>query len=254
MLKVIVIDDEELVRSGIVMETDWNAMDCMVVGEASDGEEGLLAIEKYHPDLVICDIKMPGMTGIEMLKALREKGDDTPVIFLTAYSDFSYAQQAVHLAASEYILKPFEDGKLEEAVIRIKNRIQDERKNHNEKTSSNILNDELITKKGDKSKYVSESISFIVKNYSNPNLGIRMVAENVGISEGHLSHVFKSETDYTVNDYITRYRIKAAMKLLESFRYKIYEVAEMVGYKDITYFSTIFKKLTGMNPSDWKGQ
>lgn len=254
MLKVIVIDDEEIVRSGIVMQTNWNAMDCMVVGEAADGEEGLCAVEKYHPDLIICDIKMPKMTGLEMLQKLREKGNETPVIFLTAYSDFSYAQQAIHLSASEYILKPFEDGKLEEVVSRIKEKIQNERKNQNDKKTSNILNDEIITKKGDKSKYVSESINFIVKNYNNPNLGIRSVAENIGISEGHLSHVFKSETDYTVNDYITRYRIKAAMKLLEDCRYKIYEVADMVGYKDITYFSTIFKKLTGMNPSDWKEQ
>ena len=71
MYKVIVIDDETLVRRGIVMETDWQALDCMVVAEADNGIEGLEAIRKYHPDLLICDIRMPQMAGIEMLKQLR---------------------------------------------------------------------------------------------------------------------------------------------------------------------------------------
>ena len=85
MYKVIVIDDETLVRRGIVMETDWQALDCMVVAEADNGIEGLEAIRKYHPDLLICDIRMPQMDGIEMLKQLRAEGNDVSVIFLTAY-------------------------------------------------------------------------------------------------------------------------------------------------------------------------
>ena len=66
--------------------------------------------------------------------------------------------------------------------------------------------------------------------------------------------MFKAETDYTVNAFITRYRIKAAMKLLSDVRYKVYEVAEKVGYKDITYFSSVFKKITGLNPSDFQNR
>lgn len=252
MLKVLVVDDETLVRNGIVLETDWNSIGCMVVGEASNGEEGLEAVDKLHPDLIICDIKMPRMDGIEMLKTLRERDDNTPLIFLTAYSDFSYAQQAIRHSASEYILKPFEDGKLEEAVARIKDKITNERKTISDMHKEDVLSDELILRKGDKSKYVSEALNYISQNYGKPDIGIKTVADSIGISEGHLSHVFKSETDYTVNSYITRYRIKAAMKLLADCRYKVYEVAEMVGYKDITYFSATFKKITGVNPSEYQ--
>ena len=89
MFKILVIDDESLVRKGIVMETDWAALDCMVVAEAANGEEGLEAIHKYRPDLVICDIRMPKMDGIEMVTALRNEGNETYVIFLTAYDDFA---------------------------------------------------------------------------------------------------------------------------------------------------------------------
>ncbi len=69
MLKVLVIDDEVFVRKGIVMETDWASLDCMVAGEAANGLEGLEACRKYNPDLIISDIRMPKMDGIEMLRA-----------------------------------------------------------------------------------------------------------------------------------------------------------------------------------------
>ena len=112
MLKVVVVEDEELVRRGIVLAVDWASVDCVVVGEASNGEEGLEVIRRYHPDLVITDIKMPKLDGIEMLRQLRAEGNDAYAIFLTAYSDFDYAQAAVRLGAVDYLLKPFQDGEL----------------------------------------------------------------------------------------------------------------------------------------------
>jgi|P827metagenome_2_1110787.scaffolds.fasta_scaffold00449_16 two-component system response regulator YesN len=254
MIKVLVVDDETLVRQGIVMETDWASLNCTVIAEAANGLEGLEAVKKFTPDLIICDIKMPKMDGLEMLTKLRESGIGTPVIFLTAYSDFEYARQAIKLAATDYLLKPFEDGDLEKAITRITSRITRERKNLRQMHESDVLSDEIIEKKGDKSKYVAEALNYIAEHYGDENLGIKDVAESIGISEGHLSHVFKAETDYTVNAFITRYRIKAAMKLLSDVRYKVYEVAEQVGYKDITYFSSVFKKITGLNPSDFQNK
>ena len=251
MNKILVVDDETLVRRGIVMETDWNACECMVVGEAENGEEGLACVEKLHPDLIICDIRMPKMDGLEMLTRLREKGDKTPVIFLTAYSDFSYAQKAIKLSATDYLLKPFEDGELEKAVKRVCDRLTSDRRKSKENHADEVLSS-LAEQKGDKSKYVSDALTYITEHFAEEDLGIKSIAESMGISEGHLSHIFKKETDYTVNAYITRYRIKAAMKLLTGYRHKVYEVAEMVGYKDITYFSTVFKKIAGMNPSEYQ--
>ena len=127
MLKVVVVEDEELVRRGIVLAVDWASVDCVVVGEASNGEEGLEVIRRYHPDLVITDIKMPKLDGIEMLRQLRAEGNDAYAIFLTAYSDFDYAQAAVRLGAVDYLLKPFQDGALAAAIRRVQRR---EAENH----------------------------------------------------------------------------------------------------------------------------
>lgn len=248
MLKVVVIDDEDLVRKGIVLEVDWQSIGCMVVGEASNGEEGLEAVHKYSPDLIITDIRMPKMDGIEMLKQLRDENNQVNVIFLTAYSDFTYAQNAIKLLAADYLLKPFEDGELENAVLRVKQRLDENTK----KNTPQKQEPELMLKKGDKSKYVMEAMEYIAKHYSDNELSISLVAESLGISEGHLSHIFKKETDYTITAYLTQYRIHMAMKLLSDCRYKIYEVTEMVGYRDITYFSSTFKKMVGISPSEYQ--
>ena len=250
MYKVIVVDDENFVRRGIVLETDWEALDCEVVAEAANGEEGLLAIEKYHPDVVISDIRMPKLTGIDMLRKLREAGDDTYVIFLSAYNDFAYAQQAIKYNATDYLLKPFEDGDLEAAITRVKEKISARVAKGDEEHEQDVLSHKALAK-GDKSKYVSAALEYIAENLSDPDINIRTIAENIDISESHLSHIFKKETEYTVNAYITRYRMRTAMKLLKDHKHKVYEVAEMVGYRDIAYFSTTFKKIIGVNPSEY---
>ncbi len=251
MYKIVVIDDENVVRNGIVLETDWNRLDCEVVGEASNGLEGLEIIEKYHPDLVICDIKMPKMSGLDMLRILREEGNDTYVIFLTAFSDFAYAQQAIKYGAADYLLKPFDDSDLETAITKMKNKLNAKMKSGQNRHEEDVLSHAALSK-GDKSKYVADALEYIAGNLSDPDISIRSIAEQLDISESHLSHIFKKETDYTVNAYITRYRMRTAMKLLKNNKHKVYEVAEMVGYRDIAYFSATFKKITGVNPSEYQ--
>lgn len=252
MLKVLVVDDERFVRQGLVMGTDWSDLDCTVVAEAEDGESGLAAARRYNPDLIISDIRMPQMDGIEMLRLLREEGSRARVIFLTAYSDFSYARSAVKLLASDYLLKPFEDGELEAAVTKIREQIYMEREEKAKAEEEKLPR--LTLNSSGKSKYVAKALAYIAEHYGDEDISVGTVADSLGISQGHLSHSFKKETEYTVMAYIMRYRMNAAIKLLSGSRYKVYEVAEMVGYRDITYFSSTFKKIVGVPPSEYQGR
>lgn len=249
MLKVLVVEDEEMIRKGIVLAVDWAALDCVVVGEAANGLQALEAVERYAPSLIITDLKMPVMDGLEMLRQLRERGNNAFVIILTAYDSFAYAQTALRLGAVDFLLKPFHDGELEQAVTRLKQRM-DRAGQGGEKGPAPLPLPEL--KKGDKSKYVLEAMAYIGEHYHEPNIGVGAIAQHLGISEGHLSHTFKKETDYTLLNYLTRYRIHRAMELLRDCRLKVYEVAEQVGYRDIAYFSATFKKLVGMSPSEYQ--
>lgn len=243
MLKVLIVEDEEMIRKGIVLTVDWAALDCVVVGEATNGVQGLEAARRLEPSLIITDLKMPQMDGIEMLKALRAEGCKAYVIILTAYDHFSYAQSALRLGAVDYLLKPFHDGDLENAITRLQQRMQ---------SGGEQAAPIGATRKGDKSKYVLEAMDYISKHYNDPDISVGSVAESLNISEGYLSHTFKKETDYTLLNYITRYRIHKAMELLKDCRVKVYEVAEQVGYRDIAYFSATFKKYTGISPSEYQ--
>mgnify|MGYP001081542672 CR=1 FL=1 len=98
MLKVLVVEDEEMIRKGIVLTVDWAAIDCVVVGEAANGEEALAVVERCEPTLIITDLKMPKMDGITMMNLLREEGCAAHCIVLTAHSDFEYARGALLFA------------------------------------------------------------------------------------------------------------------------------------------------------------
>ena len=146
MIKVIVVDDERFVRMGIVGETDWASLGCEVVGEAENGLDALELVHEKNPELMICDIRMPKMNGLEMLKKLREEKNPVQVIFLTAYSEFSYAREALKLYSFDYLLKPFEDGELESAILRAKERIETDREKRRDTGLSRSVPDKAPVK------------------------------------------------------------------------------------------------------------
>ncbi|WP_026521399.1 response regulator transcription factor [Butyrivibrio sp. VCB2001] len=249
MTRVLIVDDEKYVRMGIKSETDWALIGCEVVGEAANGIEGLEAAETLRPDLVISDIRMPKMDGIEMAEKIIEKCPGTKVIFLTAYNEFEYARQAIRIGVSDYLLKPFQDGELEGSIQRLLHL------HPNAPASNAELEEQLIplkTKDEVSNRYVQTAIEYIENNYVDSGFSITKLAEAMSVSEGHISRLFKSETDQSINNYLTRYRIKKAMDYLKDVNVKVYEVAEKVGYSDIAYFSNTFKKLVGKNPSDYQ--
>ena len=243
MLRVLVVDDEALVRRGIVLGINWAELECVVVGEAGNGEEGVELALRLDPGLIITDIRMPRMDGIEMMNALRARGCQAHVIVLTAYSDFSYARSALKFGADDYLLKPFHDQELKNAVTAICGKIQ---------KAVALPSVQPPQVAGEPSRYVQEAMRYIAEHFSDHDISITAIAEALSVSEGHLSHLFKKETNYTIGAYLTQYRVHMAMQLLQDYRNKVYEVAEKVGYRDVTYFGSTFKKLTGMSPSEYQ--
>ena len=246
-----IVDDEKYVRMGIKNDTDWALIGCEVVAEASNGEMALEMAGQFRPDLVISDIKMPKMDGIELAGKPLEKYPDTQVIFLTAYNEFEYARQAVRLGVSDYLLKPYQDGELEGAIQRLLHL-------HPNAPAAQIeLENELIPlkrKEEIENRYVQLAIEYIEKNYSDRDFSIGKLSESISVSEGHISRLFKAETEISINNYLTRYRIRKAMDFLKDVQSKVYEVAEKVGYQDIAYFSNTFKKLVGTAPSEYQSK
>ena len=239
MYKVFLVDDEIVIRENIRSSFPWEASGFTLVGEAPDGEIALQTMQDVKPDILITDIRMPKMDGITMMNLLREEGCAAHCIVLTAHSDFEYARGALLFGADDYLLKPFRDQELTHAVARGCRKMQP--------LPAAPAQQE---KEPEVSGYVRQAMDYIAAHYADEDISIAVIAEHLRVSEGHLSHVFKKQTGMTVTNYLTKTRIDAAMRMLSRDHVKVYEAAAAVGYKDVTYFSATFKKLTGLSPSE----
>lgn len=128
MYKLLIVDDESWVRERLRLTIDWNSLGISDVEDACDGEEGLKVAGEMFPDIIISDIRMPCVDGLEFLKRLREKENDAKLIIISGYSDFDYAKRAIRLGAYDYILKPIEDDDLINVVKKCVEELNNENK------------------------------------------------------------------------------------------------------------------------------
>lgn len=249
MIRVFVVEDEDMVRKGIIKTLDWKGMGCTVVAEASNGKQGVDLAKELEPDLVITDVRMPYMDGVSMIKRLQEEGSKAYFILLSAHSDFEYAQSAMRVGAVDYLLKPLKDEELKQTIQRVFFPQKAEHKQQHDTEVPTQL--QFHPKENIENKYVRQAI-FYIKQHYHEEISMNTVAEYLQISEGYLSRVFKKETAYTFTNYVSFYRIVMACSLLKDCRMKVYEVTEKVGYTDTAYFSTLFKKMMGVSPSEYQ--
>lgn len=258
MIRIVVVEDEVLVKKGLILTTDWQKYGCEVVGEASNGLEGISIIEKLKPDIVITDVRMPGLDGIKMIECLKEAGVDSEFIIITGFGEFEYAHKAVKLGVRDFLVKPIDDEDLELAltntcrVVIDRQRIEKIRDKLDNIGDSRIMFfKEYIVDQAEDDDYVARAVKYIGLNYK-LDITVKTVADSLFISESYLSRLFKSKVGQTFGDYLTYYRIKKACELLREPDGKIYEIAGKIGYKDQRYFSLIFKKLVGVTPKEFR--
>lgn len=414
---MLIVDDEYYIRTGIASAIDWGSMNVKIVGTAQDGDEGLsIALEK-KPDLILLDICMPFLNGLELMEKLREAQIDCEFIVLSGYDEFEYARQSIKYGALDYLLKPIDKQKLREAVsnacLTIRNRksLQNYQQLAKQELSSfhkqflkdlllDNLNDEnTVTEKmrlmnlplfedyyqvicvklddynllernlqseqlreqkvriqkwlnnhftlgshymgmitaispeewgivlsypesvqedillkelhfimdsfladleRDSSCTVSVSISTIctqvaqmpdlyrtirrinkkfipfrnsvtwpdmdpasgirpeilgalnfIYNHYNEDITIQKVADSLYISSSYLMHLFKTDVGKTFNTFLMEYRMERAKELLKTPGIQIQEVSRQTGYNDVKYFHKLFKRHTGLTPSDY---
>lgn len=254
MIKVLVVEDEEIIRNGLVYTIDWLKMDSVIVGTAEDGEEGLKEIHLKKPDVVITDIKMPILDGLEMISLAQKEQLDFEAILLTSYSDFDYAKRAIQLQIFDYLSKPVSNQKLEEVMKNVKEKVLKKREDQiaqaiyqQSKTGFNI--DSIISSHF-QNAYVNQAIRLINENYQH-KLSLEQIAMDNGISTSYLSRVFKQETKDTFWDLLNKYRIQKAIELIKDGRMRIYEISEAVGFSDYKRFYSVFKKYANMSPTDF---
>lgn len=269
MVKVMIIDDEEIIREGLKKTIDWEEMGCEIAGEAEDGESGYRAVLSIKPDLIFTDIRMPGLDGLAMIARLKEMKWPCKVIILTGFRDFEYAQEAVKHGAFRFLLKPVRTEDLtlaiSEAVKEIRsakskdaifNNLEKRVKEYygieqaeEESTSDREKNEE--TSSGSPTYLVGKALTYMKEKYAG-NLSLKTVADEIYVSTWYLSKLLKKETGDNFINILNRIRVENAKKLLSDPQYKIYEIANIVGFTDVPYFTKTFKKVTGQTPMEYK--
>lgn len=236
MYKLIVVDDENFVRKDLIGSINWKKHGFEPVAEASCGLEALNLIEKIKPDLVITDIKMPDMNGIELLRRIKSAYPEIQVIILSAYDDFSYAQQAIRFCACGYLLKPVNKAELEEVLIK----------------AVDLAERRAVPANTDVNFSIAETAKlFIIENYTKA-ISIEDIAKHCCVNKSYLSRKFKDENGITIVDYITHLRIRKACELLRDSQYSVSEISQRVGYEDYTYFCKVFKKEYDLTPLQYR--
>ncbi|MBF9017578.1 MULTISPECIES: response regulator [unclassified Oceanispirochaeta] len=230
-LKVLLIDDEYLVRERLKHVVDWDAEGYTICGEAEDGVRGLELIEEHDPDLAVIDINMPFMSGLEMAEKVQELEKKVRLVILSGYDDFEYARSAIRSGVCCYLLKPVNKDELLEVLRSTKKEI-----------SGPIVY----------SKSVQQVLSFIEENYKDMNLSIELIADFIGINPTYLSSKYKKETGRKLVDEINLCRLNAAEAILKKECCTLQELADRVGYNDPYYMSRCFKKYLGYSPSQIK--
>ncbi len=239
MIRVYIADDEVWITLGLKKLLEKSEHEVWVVGTANNGLTAKEEIKEFQPDLVFADIRMPGLSGLELLSSVHELCPKTKVVIISGYAEFSYAQKAVQKHAFDYLLKPI---KVEDINRVLGNLV---------KEAADPEGDEEPESAPSSERMIDKVILEIRSHYME-DIQLTGLAEKYNISTGRLSGMIKEELQITFSDYISQLRIQRAKELLADESMSIQEIAEMVGYNDYFYFTKVFKKVQGISPSKYR--
>ncbi len=257
MLKIVIADDEDFIRRGY-MSLKWEELGIEVAGAARNGMEVLELLEKQHVDILLTDIRMPGMTGIELSRKAFGMQPGLIIILLTGYGEFSYAQEALRLGIFDYILKPSTPKEIFACVGRAKEKIQETELRQREMShyaaleqANQVLSNKPSVSPEEEEELIGVIVRYLGEHYAE-NVTLASLAEVTHFHTGYLSRYIKQKTGQNFLSILTGIRISHAAKLLLETELKNYEVAERVGIADERYFGQVFKKAYGVTPSQYK--
>ncbi|GAA0180267.1 response regulator [Clostridium sediminicola] len=246
MYKILIVDDEYEIRKGIRNYFPWKETGFEVIGDVENGKEALKIIQKNHVDVVLSDIKMPVMSGIQLAQVLHEQHSEVKVIFLSAYKDFEYAKKALVFGVRDYIVKPTKYADLLNIFLKIRDELDREEVN---------VEKDKPAEECEEDKYYHDKMIITIKNITKNNyqsVTLQYVAEKVNMSPSYLSKYFKERTGENFSDYLLKIKMEKARELLLDIRYKTYEVSELVGYTSPKNFTRAFKKYFGKSPRKFR--
>ena len=237
MIELYLADDERWVLMGLRKLIQKSGLPYRVMGEADNGLSAIKELRMLRPQVLFTDIRMPGLTGLELIQTIAKEKLNIQTVLISGYADFEYARTALRSGVFDYILKPIKEEELFDILSRLAKKFQTEQ----------LSEEEIII--GDYG--ISEIVQEIQNNYTK-DISLQQLAEKYGISSGYLSALLKKELGVSFSKYITSKRMQFARELLKDSRLSIDNVAQQTGYHDYFYFTKVFKETHGISPSKYR--
>lgn len=243
MYRIIIADDEPDIRCGLETILDWNASGFQVTATTENGLQTLQLCESQGADLVITDIRMPLMDGLELARRLKQLSTRIQVIILSGYRDFAYAKRAIGCGVNNYLLKPVDTEELAEELRRIKLTLD---RLHLPEEKTIVIAEDISP-----DSTVSSVIAYINAHFAE-NLSLQDLGEQFFLNPAYLGKLIKKDRGISFHEYLNYVRIQQAKLLLKSTSLSIHEIVERVGYHFEDHFYRNFKKFVSLNPGDYR--
>lgn len=244
MYALVIVEDEKMEREALVRIVPWNELGFRVSGIFRDGKECLEYLQKNTPDVILTDIKMTSVSGIDIAQYVTERELPTQIVFMSGHKEFEYAQKAVEFGVVHYLVKPM-------PLPRIKEVFQGVRKKLDGKRTEVSFASPVAESNTKYGKSIDRVMQYIRQHY-NEDISLNTIAEKLYLNPGYVSRMLKEKTGKNYTDIVAGIRIERAVWLLENTNMYVYEIAEQVGYQNLKYFYRIFNKITGKAPNDYR--
>ena len=240
MFNLLIADDEPLMRRGVRKLIDLSDLEIKNIFEAETGEEALQIFEEFRPEIVLLDINMPKIDGLDTAKKIKQIAPSTKIAIITGYNYFDYAQ-------------PISKSDISEIIAKLVYLVRQDRKNmETEKVLQKILERETVEIGETKSNYRMLIQTIMENNYTDSEFSLGVLSDELALSQGYLSIMFKKIFGIPFQDYLLQKRMEKAKILLLTSKLKNYEIAEQIGFEDVNYFGMKFKKYYGLSPKQYK--
>ena len=236
LYRVIIVDDDVWSREDVKTSFGFAQNGFDVVGEYGDAESGLAAILRDVPDLVVSDIRMNASSGLDMLRRIRENQLPLLFVLVSGYDDFSYVQEAFRYQAFYYLLKPLDDTKSQNLLLRIRSELMQ----RDASGSKTYCNDSL----GKAMQYIDEHLD--------SNFTLDEMAKALYINKNYLSSTFTKRLGQTFTQYKNAQRVALAAKMIREGEPRLLDVAQQSGFDSPSHFCKVFKQVLGVTPQEYK--